>query len=78
MLPYNIFYAPRLLPEGTTIEDRFPNVAAWHRRMLEKQSVAEVVEEREAHIKTFSHTIPIFRGERARMEPVFPMVSALA
>jgi len=75
LLPYNLFYAPRLLPTGVTIEDRFPAVAAWQRRLVERQSVSETIKEREVQIRQFSNTIPIFRGEKDRMAPVFPAVA---
>ena len=74
LLPYNIFYAPRLLPEGVKIEDRYPAVAAWQNRLLQRKSVADHIREREAYMKEYAHTIPAFRGEHSRMEPVFPVV----
>ncbi len=74
LLPYNLFYAPRLLPDGITIEDRYPAVAAWQRRLTSRASVIETIKEREVQIRQFSNTIPIFRGEKARMEPVMPSV----
>jgi len=75
LLPYNAFYAPRLLPAGVTIEDRFPAVAAWQRRLLERESVSETMKERAEQMRVFSHTIPAFRGEKALMEPVYPTVT---
>jgi glutathione S-transferase len=74
LLAYNVFYAPRLLPDGVTIEDRFPAVAAWHRRLCARPSVAETIKDREEEMRKFSSTIPAFRGEKAKMEPVFPIV----
>lgn len=75
MLPYNIFYAPRLLPAGITIEDEYPAVGAWQRRVSSRKSVVETIQERESDMRQFSHTIPIFRNERARMEPVLPVLA---
>lgn len=72
LLPYNLFYAPRLLPEGITIEDRYPAVAAWQKRVASRPSVVTTIKEREIQIKEHSQTIPIFRDEKVRMEPVFP------
>ncbi|KZS93998.1 glutathione S-transferase [Sistotremastrum niveocremeum HHB9708] len=77
-LPYNIFYAPRLLPEGITVEDRFPAVGAWQKRLLSMNSVADTINEREIQIKKYANTIPIFRGEKKRMEPVLPAIEATA
>jgi glutathione S-transferase len=77
MLPYNLFYAPRLLPEGITIEERYPAVAAWQARVASRASVAETINERAIQMSHFSQTIPIFRGEKARMEPVFPLVEGV-
>jgi glutathione S-transferase len=77
MLPYNLFYAPRLLPEGVTIEDKYPAVAAWQRRVSSRDSVKETIKEREEQMREFSNTIPAFRGEKARMEPVFPVLSSV-
>ena len=76
LLPYNIFYAPRLLPDGITIEEQFPAVAAWENRLKSFKSVIETIKEREIDIRKYSHTIPIFRGERERMNPVLPVVEA--
>ena len=73
-MPYNLFYAPRLLPEGVTIESRYPAVAAWQDRSCARASVIETIQEREVQMRQFAHTIPIFRGEQKRMEPVFPVV----
>ncbi|KZT36008.1 glutathione S-transferase [Sistotremastrum suecicum HHB10207 ss-3] len=78
LLPYNLFYAPRLLPEGVTVEDRYPAVAAWQKRLCARRSVAETVQEREVEVRKFSNTIPIFRGERGRMDPVYPQVPEVA
>jgi glutathione S-transferase len=72
LLPYNMFYAPRLLPEGVTIASQFPAVAAWQDRVASRPSVLDTIREREGQIREFSQTIPIFRGEKSRMEPVFP------
>jgi glutathione S-transferase len=72
MLPYNLFYAPRLLPEGVTVDDQYPAVAAWQNRVASRASVMETIKEREVQMRQFPQTIPIFRGEKARMEPVFP------
>ncbi|KAH7309841.1 glutathione S-transferase [Stachybotrys elegans] len=77
LLPYNMFYAPRLLPEGVTIEERFPTVAAWQKRVAGRKSVYQTIQERQHQMAEFAHTIPIFRGERARMEPVFPFSEGL-
>jgi len=74
LLPYNMFYAPRLVPEGVNLEERFPAVAAWQKRVAARPSVIETIKEREVEIKKFANTIPIFRGEKAKMEPVFPCV----
>ncbi|RYP19572.1 hypothetical protein DL765_003299 [Monosporascus sp. GIB2] len=77
LLPYNLFYAPRLLPEGFTVEDRYPAVAAWQSRVASRDSVLETIKEREVQIRQYSQTIPIFRGEKARMEPVLPFSQGL-
>jgi glutathione S-transferase len=74
LLPYNVSYAPRLLPEGVKIEDRYPAVAAWQNRLLQRKSVADHIKLREAYMKEYAHAIPAFKGERSRMEPVFPEI----
>lgn len=75
MLPYNIFYAPRLLPDGITIEGDYPAVAAWQNRVTSRPSVKKAIQDREAYMREFAQTDPIFPGERACMEPVFPSTS---
>lgn len=77
LLPYNLFYAPRLLPEGVTIEDQFPAVSAWQKRLCERAPVRDAIMEREARINQVG-SVALFRGERARMEPVLPVVGGLA
>jgi glutathione S-transferase len=72
LLPYNMFYAPRLLPEGVIMADQYPSVAAWQDRVASRASVLDTIREREGQIREFSQTIPIFRGEKARMAPIFP------
>lgn len=73
LLPYNILYAPRLLPAGVDVEERYPNVSKWQRRVAERESVKKTLSEREEAMKKFGDTVPVFRGEKARMEPVYPV-----
>ena len=73
-----MFYAPRLLPEGITIEGRYPAVAVWQRRLCERVSVMETIKEREEQMRLFSDTIPAFRGEKSRMEPFYPTTNVTA
>lgn len=72
LLPYNLFYAPRLLPEGVSIEQQYPAVSAWQARVASRASVLETIREREVQMREFTSTNPIFPGEKSRMEPVFP------
>ena len=78
MLPYNLFYAPRLLPEGVTIEDKYPAISAWQERLCERASVFDSIKEREVLIRQFGFDAPAFKDEKAHMEPVFTVLPVLS
>ncbi|KEY74604.1 hypothetical protein S7711_05035 [Stachybotrys chartarum IBT 7711] len=72
LAPVQHVLRPRLLPEGVTIDQHYSAVAAWQARVASRASVLETIREREVQMREFASSIPIFRGEKARMEPVFP------